>query len=151
MLFSLSFKPLYFQLGQLFIFGRSLMISRSHYPPIYQLPEGVYLLNIPWEEKQHEIDGQTTIFLRGPITWQNFSPGWNSEKPHVIALKFGHAQWLCFQRNKMAVSHFSPQFQISARAETSHVIATKFQPGGGLKFQPGLKFAKRYVYFGSSF
>ena len=30
----------------------------------------------------------------------------------------------------MAVSHFSPQFQISARAETSHVIATKFQPGG---------------------
>ena len=29
----------------------------------------------------------------------------------------------------MAVSHFSPQFQISARAETSHVIATKFQPG----------------------
>ena len=30
----------------------------------------------------------------------------------------------------MAVSHVSPQFQISARAETSHVIATKFQPGG---------------------
>ena len=30
----------------------------------------------------------------------------------------------------MAVAHFSPQFQISARAETSHVIATKFQPGG---------------------
>ena len=30
----------------------------------------------------------------------------------------------------MAFSHFSPQFQISARAETSHVIATKFQPGG---------------------
>ena len=30
----------------------------------------------------------------------------------------------------MAVSHFSPQFQITARAETSHVIATKFQPGG---------------------
>ena len=33
----------------------------------------------------------------------------------------------------MAVSHFSPQFQISARAETSHVIATKFQPGGWAK------------------
>ena len=30
----------------------------------------------------------------------------------------------------MAVSHFSPQFQILPRAETSHVIATKFQPGG---------------------
>ena len=30
----------------------------------------------------------------------------------------------------MAVSHFSPQFQISARAETHHVITTKFQPGG---------------------
>ena len=30
----------------------------------------------------------------------------------------------------MVVSHFFPQFQISARAETSHVIATKFQPGG---------------------
>ena len=66
-----------------------------------------------------------------------FSPGWNSEKPHVIALQFQpglkseleRAQWLCFQRNKMAVSHFSPQFQISARAVTSHVIATKFQPG----------------------
>ena len=66
------------------------------------------------------------------------SPGWNSEKPHVIALKFQpglkseleRAQWLCFQRNKMAVSHFSPQYQISARAETSHVIETKFQPGG---------------------
>ena len=79
----------------------------------------------------------------------NFSPGWNSEKHHVIALIFqpglkselGHAQRLCFQENKMTVSHFSPQFQISARAETSHVIATKFQPGGGLKFQPGLKFA----------
>ena len=77
------------------------------------------------------------------ITWRdfqpgpNFSPGWNSEKPHVNALKLqpglkselGHAQWLCFQRSKMAVSHFSPQFQISVRAETSHVIATKFQPG----------------------
>ena len=54
----------------------------------------------------------------------------------------------------MAVSHvskFSPQFQISARAETSHVIATKFQSGGraeisaraetshviATKFQPG--------------
>ena len=32
----------------------------------------------------------------------------------------------------MAVSHFSPQFQISAWAETTHVITTKFQPG--LKF-----------------
>ena len=68
----------------------------------------------------------------------DFQPGWNSEKPHVIALKFqpglkselGHAQRLCFQWNKMAVSHVSPQFQISAWAETSHVIATKFQPGG---------------------
>ena len=30
----------------------------------------------------------------------------------------------------MAVSHFSPQFQISAEAETSHVIVTKCQPGG---------------------
>ena len=30
----------------------------------------------------------------------------------------------------LAISHFSPQFQISARAETSHVMATKFQPGG---------------------
>ena len=30
----------------------------------------------------------------------------------------------------MAVSHFLPQFRISARAETNHVIATKFQPGG---------------------
>ena len=67
-----------------------------------------------------------------------FSPGWNSKKPHVIALKFQpglkseleRAQWLRFQLNKMSVSHFSRQFQISARAETSHVIATKFQPGG---------------------
>ena len=30
----------------------------------------------------------------------------------------------------MAVSRFFPHFQMSARAETSHVIATKFQPGG---------------------
>ena len=30
----------------------------------------------------------------------------------------------------MAISHFSPQFQISAWAEISHVMATKFQPGG---------------------
>ena len=30
----------------------------------------------------------------------------------------------------MAVSQFLPQFQFSARAETGHVIATKFQPGG---------------------
>ena len=30
----------------------------------------------------------------------------------------------------MAVSHFSSQFQISARAETSHVITANFQPGG---------------------
>ena len=30
----------------------------------------------------------------------------------------------------MADSHFPLQFQISARAETSHVIATKFHPGG---------------------
>ena len=30
----------------------------------------------------------------------------------------------------MAVSHFSSQFQISAGAETSHVIVTTLQPGG---------------------
>ena len=67
-----------------------------------------------------------------------FSPGWNSEKPHVITLKFqpglkselGPAQWLCFQGNKMVVSRFPPQFQISASAETNNVIPTKFQPGG---------------------
>ena len=58
-----------------------------------------------------------------------FSPGSNSEKPGLKS-ELERAQWLCFQWNKMAVSHFSPQFQISARAKTSHVIATKFQPGG---------------------
>ena len=31
----------------------------------------------------------------------------------------------------MAVSHFSPQFQISARAEFSHVMATKGGRRGG--------------------
>ena len=30
----------------------------------------------------------------------------------------------------MAVSHFFLQFQLSARDETRHVTATKFQPGG---------------------
>ena len=94
---------------------------------------------ITWREFQPGLnfspgwDFQPGLWNRAGI----FSPGWNSEKPHVIALKFQpglkseleRAQWLCFQRNKMAVSHFSPQFQISARAETSHVIATKFQPG----------------------
>ena len=75
------------------------------------------------------------------ITWRDFRPGRNSGKPHVIVLKFqpglkselGHAQWLYFQQNRMAVSQFSPQFQISAQAETSRVIATKFQLGGRAK------------------
>ena len=64
--------------------------------------------------------------LRFPVRFAK--PGWDFQPGLKSELE--RAQWLCFQRNKMAVSHFSPQFQISARAETSHVIATKFQPGG---------------------
>ena len=64
-----------------------------------------------------------------------------SEKPHVIAIKIQpglkselrHAQRLWFQRNKVVVSHFPLQFQISSRAKTRHGIATKFQPGGRAK------------------
>ena len=110
-------------------------VSRAEISP--RPPEQIFLkrrLRLHGENFSPGWDFQPGLWNRAGI----FSPGWNSEKPHVIALKFQpglksepeRAQWLCFQRNKMAVPHFSAQFQISARAETSHVIATKFQPGG---------------------
>ena len=63
-----------------------------------------------------------------------FDPGWKAEKPHVlIAAKFQprfksefeKAHWQYIQQNKMAAM----EKLCFTRAETRHVIATKFQPG----------------------
>ena len=62
------------------------------------------------------------------ITWRDFQPRLKFRKPHVIALKFQLSD--CVFTESRWWSHFSPQLQILAWAETSHVIATKFHPGG---------------------
>ena len=90
-------------------------VSRAEISP--RPPEQIFLkrrLRLHGENLSPGWDFQPGLGNRDGI----FSPGWNSEKPHVIALKFQpglkseleRAQWLRFQRNKMAVSHFSPQF-----------------------------------------